>query len=107
MRLILTNGYPFPYPTGLLSPDEEEKVNEAATGKTFEINGIRHFEMKHTVTVEFVDFESFEISQHLTSWPKWSDLTLEAKASAEDGYQHPAIVVGDTAYCGFILMEDK
>jgi hypothetical protein len=105
MRLILQNGYPFPYPTGL-SEAESDKISDAAMGKTFEINGIHHFEMKHTLTVEFVDQESYEISQELTGWKRWCDHTLEATTSGPDGYGHPAIIVKDTAYCGFILKEE-
>jgi hypothetical protein len=108
MRLILQNGYPYPYPEGLLSPDEEAKIAEAAAGKTFEINGVIHFEWKHTLTVEFGDQDEHFNPQELTGWRRWGSERniLEALTSGLDGYDHPAIIVGDTAYCGFILKEE-
>jgi hypothetical protein len=105
MRLILLNGYPFPYPQGLTEA-ESDAINDAAKDKSFEINGIFHFEWLHTLTIEFVDQESYETSQELTGWQRWADHTLEATTSGPEGYGHPAIIVKDTAYCGFILKEE-
>jgi hypothetical protein len=105
MRLILQNGYPFPYPTNL-SQDEQDKLADAAAGNTLEFNDILAFEWKHTVTVEFINQEAFEIGQQLTGWTTWSECVLEAPTSAADGYGHPAIIANGMAYCGFILREE-
>lgn len=102
MRLRLINGYPYPYPKGL-TQEQEDDVNEAALSRTLEIEGVVHFEWLHTVTVEFDSWGSYNSATNLTGWKAWSFLVLEAQTSSGDGYNHPAIVVGNTAYCGFIL----
>ena len=106
MRLILTNGYPFPFPRDI-SEAEKEAIADAASSKTFEINGVVHLEWKHTVTVQFGEDDDFD-PQALTGWAWWDECSriLEAPTSAPDGYDHPAIIVGDTAYCGFMLLEE-
>ena len=112
MKLTLMNGYPSPYPVAL-SIDDADSFAEAAGGITLTIEGVRHFEWKHTVTIEFEDFESFEKARDQTGWKRWgTDLILEAETSPKEGYDHPAIVADvpydnypKTAYCGFILME--
>lgn len=112
MKLILMNGYPSPYPVAP-SIDGAGNFVEAAGGITLTIEGVRHFDWLHTVTVEFEDFESFEKARGQTGWKRWdTDLVLEAETNPEEGYAHPAIVANvpydnhpKTAYCGFILME--
>lgn len=102
MRLRLINGYPYPFPEGL-PPEEEARIFDASRSRTLEIDGVTHFEWLHTVTVEFENWGSYVAAANLTGWKEWSFLTLEAQTSSGDGYDHPAIVVGNTAYCGFIL----
>lgn len=121
MRLTLMNGYPFPYPERIAElrtlnadmaaseeQDEElraleQAISDAASGNQLIIDGVKHFEWLHTVTVEFDAYGAFDAARRLTGWSEWTGLILEAKLSAEDGYDHPAIVVGDMAYCGFSL----
>lgn len=102
MRLRLINGYPYPYPEGL-PPEEEARISDASRSRTLEIEGVVHFEWLHTVTIEFVNWGCYNAAANLTGWKEWSFLILEAQTSSADGYNHPAIVVGNTAYCGFIL----
>lgn len=107
MRLKLINGYPFPYPQGLPTA-ESDAINDQAKEKCFEINGVVHFEWLHTLTVQFgTDDPTFE-PETLTGWKWWdrANNVLEAHTSSEEGYGHPAIIVGDTAYCGFILLPE-
>jgi hypothetical protein len=99
MNLILINGYPYPYPAD--APDDDSLMQP--NGPV--IRGVKHFEWLHTVTVEFEDLQSFTNAKAATGWKDWGTkgLVLEATTSAADGYGHPAIVVNDVAYCGFIL----
>lgn len=104
MNLVLINGYPYPFPDGLPETEQEE-ISQAAAGVQLVLEGVTHFEWLHTVTVEFKDLLSFTNAKAATGWKDWSttELVLEATTSAADGYGHPAIVVNDVAYCGFIL----
>jgi hypothetical protein len=102
MKLVLMNGYPFPFPEGF----DTEKEGYDCRDFNLEIEGVMHFEWLHTVTVEFEECEDYDKAKALTSWERWSDCVLEAKTSRDDGYNHPAIIVHDKAYCGFILVED-
>ena len=105
MRLRLTNGYPYPWPDHLPEA-EQEAISLVAPGNQFRIEGVKHFEWLHTVTVEFEeDWQLFK-ARDATGWGIWSDCILEAPTSASDGYDHPAIIVGNMAYCGFILEND-
>jgi hypothetical protein len=108
MRLILQNGYPYPFPEGL-TPAQEENINEGAPGRTLTLEDVVHFEWKHTVTVEFASWAHAAQAQEVTGWPFWCPEErkpiLEAETSAGDGYEHPAIVVKDVAYCSFILKD--
>lgn len=102
MKLHLINGYPYPFPSHL--PQEElDTINSDSESRTMTIDGVTHFEWLHTVTVEFDTWGSCNTAQNLTGWKSWSYRVLEAKTSSSDGYGHPAIVVGNTAYCGFFL----
>ncbi len=103
MKLILTNGYPYPYPEGLTA-EQNESIAQDAPGHRLEIDGVRHFEWLHTVTVEFTYMDQFNKALDLTGWEFYSFRVLEAPTSVRDGYDHPAIVVKDMAYCGFILI---
>ena len=104
MILHLRNGYPYPYPDNLTEA-EQESISMSAAGNELEIHGVAHFEWLHTVTVEFTDDEALERAARLTGWGDWDYRVLEAPTSSGDGYDHPAIVVGGMAYCGFILRE--
>jgi hypothetical protein len=104
MLLTLQNGYPFPYPTDLSDAEQDDIADEAA-GYSVDIPGVVHFEWKHTVTVEFDGLLSANAARDATGWETWGNdpKILEAKTSAADGYGHPAIIIGPTAYCGFML----
>lgn len=101
MKLILQNGYPFPFRQINLPDDFDCRENELT------IEGVAHFEWKHTLTVEFTSVWSFLKAKQATGWRPWdnSGLILEAATSTNDGYDHPAICTRDTAYCGFILTD--
>jgi hypothetical protein len=107
MKLILRNGYPFPYPSNLSEKEQEQIANDAGDYE-IALLGVRHFEWLHTVTVEFRSLYHYQQALETTGWRDWdaSRWILEATTSAADGYDHPAIIVRDKAYCGFILMED-
>lgn len=108
MNLILSNGYPYPYPDGLTEAQQEE-ISMAAPAYRLVIEGVTHFEQKYTTTVQFRDADSYLTAQAITGWGAWSDLelVLEAPTSAADGYDYPAIIVGRVAYCGHQLVEAK
>lgn len=118
-KLLLSNGYPFPHPKNL-SLVQEEHFSETAACVTLEIEGIKHFEIKHTVTVEFVDQAAYDKALALTGWSVWSaaDLILEARASSADGYGLSCAIIAkqvyedealpngkteSTAFCGYQL----
>lgn len=108
MKLLLTNGYPFPYPADL-SEAQQEAIAEAAPGRTLELPDVAAFEWKHTVTVQIRNTnKAWLAAQSITKWKIYDEThaVLEAPTSAGDGYDHPAIIVGDTAYCGFQLIAD-
>lgn len=75
------------------------------------IDDVRHFEWKYELTIEFSDYSTAKIAHMRTGWPFWSGdrarPILSAPFSADDGYEAPAIIVGNIAYCGFILVEDE
>ena len=104
MRLLLTNGYPFPCPEGF----DSEAEGYDSRDYSFELLGVIQFEWKYTLTIEFKDYDHFQRAQARTGWAPWGrdDLILEATTSRDDGYDQPAIVVGGKAYCGFILEND-
>lgn len=100
MKLVLMNSYPYPL------PDDFDSDTHEARAFSLELRGVIHFEWCHTVTVEFSKLEAYFTAQELTGWGEWSPGVLEATTSADDGYDHPAIIAGDMAYCGFVLLED-
>lgn len=77
MKLILTNGYPFPYPNDIDAGDAD-RIGEDAAGHRFTLEGVTTVQFMHTVTVEFKDKEAFEAAQKATGWTEWSPLVLEA-----------------------------
>lgn len=78
MKLILSNGYPFPYPldTDVATTDA---IGEAAAGFRLELDGVGMVQFMHTVTVEFKDAAAFDAAQKATGWAEWSPLVLEAR----------------------------
>lgn len=98
--LTLQNGYPSPYPENL-SEAEQEEISENVT--SLNIAGVVNFQWLHTITIEFADQASYDAAKALTGWTPWSALVLEAQSSGPEGYDHPAIIAGDKAYCGFML----
>lgn len=100
MKLILQNGYLFPFPPQC---GNDDAASEAAGETRLELAGVRHFQWLHTVTVEFTSERAFQAAQELTGWREWSYHVLEAQVSVADGYGHPAILARGLAYCGFML----
>lgn len=105
MKLVLQNGYPYPYPEGL-SEAESDVIAGRAGGAELVLSGVTHVQWLHTVTVEFADSTAFEDARRLTGWTQWSPLVLEAPTCADEGYDHPAIITGSVAYCGFVLTDE-
>jgi hypothetical protein len=104
MNLILSNGYPFPYPAGL-SEAQQEELSQAAPSYRLVIAGVTHFEQKFTTTVQFRGNDAYLTAMAITGWKPWEPLVLEAPTSDKDGYDYPAILVGNVAYCGYQLVE--
>lgn len=100
MRLVLDSGYPYPMPEDFDSDTHDCRSHIVV------LHDVVNFEWIHTVTIEFSNFEAYERAQQLSGcWMPWSYLVLEAVVSAEDGYEHPAIVFGNKAFCGFRLLD--
>jgi hypothetical protein len=109
MKLFLSSGYPYPYPESA-TDEERDAIANAAPSVTLTLEGVVHFELKHTVTIEFVDREATETARKLTGWKDWGNLTgciLEATHSVADGYDFPALIANSLSYCGIAVMEDK
>lgn len=104
MNLILSHGYPFPYPMDA-SEQEREEIDNASHGRYLTLGGVVAFEWVHTVTIEFDSLAAAQAAQAQTGWTWWdgSGLVLEAKVSSADGYEQPAIIAEDRAWCGFQL----
>ncbi len=99
MRLMLDNGYPYPLPAGFNFEAYDSRDHCVV------LEDVCHFEWRYTLTVEFSSAEACERAEQLSGcWTPWSYLVLEAVVSVAEGYEHPAIVFGDKAYCGFRLL---
>ena len=118
MQLILLNGYP-PY----MPQDpawENDAYDLAATGIWQVIEGVRHFQWLHELTIEFKDELSYVVAKAATGWNELdrSRLLLVASTSSAEGHRQPAIVTTQgyvsgehtypvTYFCGFTLCEPK
>jgi len=104
MRLILTLGYPFPYPEDLTDQQTDHLAHEAGN-QWLTLEGVASLEMKYCLTVQFTDSEACERAKQLTGWPAYDEdgFILEPTVSPMDGYEYPAIVAGNLAYCGLYL----
>lgn len=108
MKLLMTNHYPFPYPENV-SVEGGERISNEATDRDLRLDGVIHFEMKHTVTIEFESASAMQAAQEKTGWKPWGTdgHILEAPVSAADGYgPFPAIIANNEAWCGYILKSD-
>ena len=108
MRLVLKNGYPFPYPAKA-SEQAMERLSEGAASRSITLLGVVNFEWLHTLTVQFVNQTSVAAAVFQTQWKDFGSsegTVLEAELSEKDGYDHPAIVAKGWAYCGFMLLPD-
>lgn len=108
MRLILTHGYPYPFPESL-SEAEEETISANASNVRLELEGVVHFEWLHTITVQFASREEADCARSVAGWEWWDEAShiLEAPSNVDEGYNHPAILAENHAYCGFQLVADK
>lgn len=105
MKLILSHGYPYPYPLDLTEAQQAE-LSHAAPAYQLVIQGVKHFEQKHTTTVEFVSDEAWHTAQAITGWKTWATRILEAPTDAENGLAYDAFIVANVAYCGHVLVEE-
>lgn len=78
MKLILTHGYPYPYPADATTA-LTDLIGESAGDFRMELEGVVMVQFMHTVTVEFKDQASFDAAQKATGWAEWSPLVLEAQ----------------------------
>ncbi len=105
MKLLLSSGYPYPYPEGLTTEEQEAIANDAPS-VTLTLEGVVHFEIKHTVTVEFVDREAAEVARKLTGWKNWGAFGPVLEANTGEGYDFPALIASDKEYCSITLLEN-
>ncbi|SOE87964.1 hypothetical protein SAMN05446927_6553 [Caballeronia arationis] len=73
-----------------------------------DIEGVKNFQWAHHLVVQFEDRDRFTVAKQLTGWTVWDqrELVLEAQISSEEGFEHPAIIVNDKAYCGFMVVPE-
>lgn len=102
-NLVLTHGYPYPYPSDISAVEEEQHAQEAA-GVRLEIAGVVNFQTLHTITVEFATCEECEAARKITGWRLYDHRILEAPSSDQDGYHFPAVIANETAYCGVMIV---
>lgn len=95
----LGDGYPHPYPNHLPEVEQDE-INENAACKRFILQGVRSFEWRFTLTIEFRDRAAYDAAQTATGWKTWDEgrFILEAVTDASAGREIPAIIVGGRAY---------
>ena len=124
MKLILTHGYPFPYPNDIDAGDADA-IGAAAAGDRLTLEGVTSVQFMHTVTVEFKDAAAFDAAQKATGWAEWSPLVLEARfvgdgvtAAVPGGYGSgvelivPALAYDgivqapSTSFCNVMMFED-
>ena len=129
MKLILSHGYPFPYPDGFAVGGghhvaEADALAQAASGHRFTLDGVTTVQFMHTVTVEFKDKSACQKAQKATGWAEWSPLVLEAwfvggaVAPSPGGYGSgvelivPALAYDgivqapSTSFCDVMMFED-
>lgn len=100
MRLLLSNGYPYPIPQGFNFDNYDSRSHYTV------VHDVAHFEWLHTLTIEFTSNEACARAEQLSGcWTHWSYLVLQAVVSSADGYEHPAIIFGNKAFCGFRLLD--
>lgn len=102
MNLILTSGFPFPYPPNL-NEAQQATIAEEAMSHRLVIEGVLRFEQKHTTTVIFLDADACQKAMALTGWQAWTSVILEAPTSKEAGHMFPAIIAAGKAYSGYQL----
>ncbi|MDE2344273.1 MAG: hypothetical protein KGL63_12950 [Betaproteobacteria bacterium] len=99
MRLILRNGYPYPYLSNIPAANR-------APGVMLDLPGVVHFEWHQIVTVEFADDDAFQHALRTTGWKTWGYRVLEAQTSAVEAGQRPAIIAANCAFFGFNLIAE-
>lgn len=101
MKLLLESGYPHPLPEGF-----DVDAYDASENQVF-IEGVRHFEWRRTLTLEFADWQTCQRAQEASGYwrPYGFGPQLEAVVSDANCYWHPSIVYGDKAYRGFALLD--
>ena len=104
MKLILNDGYPFPYPKDL-TEEQQDELSQASGNHQITIEGVKYFEWRFTITVEFNTYEDMEAAMYQTGWKRWEGYkyVLEAPTSQPDGREFPAIIANGLAYCHFIV----
>lgn len=113
MKLSLTNAYPYPCPE--LPEDVFLKVHDASINAITTLNGVKGFEYKHALIVEFESQAAYATAMRLTGWPAWDSegFMLEASYVLQIGfegkgalvtaqpYTQCSILAASTAYSGF------
>lgn len=120
MKLIMHNGYPYPYEIDL-SDGVSESISEDCCHHQIVLSGVVHLQILHTVTIEFKDEESHRKAKELTGWKDWGDKWV-LEAPRADGYigiglvakvpyrhetQDGQVIESEwTEYAGTILVEE-
>lgn len=106
MILVLSQGYPFPYPEGL-TQEQVDELAESAPHHTIELPDVKSVEMKFEFTVEFNSQEAAALMALVTGWEFCTPSILLAQTSNKDGYDFPAVIVRNRAFCGIFLKDDN
>lgn len=107
MNLELSYGYPYPYPLSMTHALHTE-LTEAAPAYRLVVKGVSSFQQKLDATIQFIDEAAFNAAQAITGWKRSGEGVLEVPTyyrNMHDAYKHPAIIVGNIAYCAYQLVE--
>ncbi|MFG1227126.1 hypothetical protein [Xanthobacter wiegelii] len=107
--LILGDGYPYPYPEGLTEQEQDDLAASLAV-EDMRLKGVVSVEWRFELTIEFVDRESYDAAKATTGWEAWDEgaLLLSATLEGREGRGDiPALIVGDKAYCRWMIVKGK
>lgn len=105
LDFVLGDGFPHPYPEGL-SEEEQEEISSNLAVEDLRLKGIGSVEWRFEMTIQFVDRASYDDAKAATGWEAWDEaaLILSIRLDGRDGRgDMPAIIVGDKAYCRWML----
>lgn len=108
-ELALGDGYPFPYPT-----DSDEELDAIIEGEMavedLILKGVDSLEWRFEWTIQFVDQASYDAAKAATGWEAYdaAALILSITLSGSEGRDGmPALIVGDKAYCRWMLRKGE